>query len=205
MVDVIKENLYNLIHFISYDCYRNNSSRIEPIYNVDQIKKRYDNGEKLTYSFFYGGYYSQWHPSKLRINDISYCNNEQFMMAKKADYFGDVKSYNKIMSETDPSIIKAIGRKVCGFTDEKWDLIKYTVVFIANFAKFTQNEKMKNYLLNDNNDVIVEASPTDHVWGIKMGYDEKDKENPHCWKGQNLLGFAIMHVRDILRKENIKN
>ncbi|MEL7231218.1 MAG: NADAR domain-containing protein, partial [Pseudomonadota bacterium] len=45
----------------------------------------------------------------------------------------------------------------------------------------------------------VEASPVDRIWGIGLAADDPDLENPYLWKGQNLLGFALMEVRDMLK------
>ena len=46
----------------------------------------------------------------------------------------------------------------------------------------------------------MEASPCDSVWGIKMSESNQDAQNPLKWRGQNLLGFALMEVRDALRE-----
>jgi len=46
--------------------------------------------------------------------------------------------------------------------------------------------------------VLVEASPYDKIWGIGMSVDNENIENPLTWKGLNLLGFALMEVRDEL-------
>lgn len=54
--------------------------------------------------------------------------------------------------------------------------------------------------MSTNERVIVEASPVDPIWGIGMASDDKDCNNPENWKGLNLLGFALMEVRDELRK-----
>lgn len=172
---------------------------IEQKYDLNTIKKRYNMEEKLNFSFFYGGYYSQWFPSKMRINNISYCNCEQYMMSKKADLFGDIDIFNKIMNETNPKVIKNLGKKVKNFDEKVWDKVKYSIVFVGNYYKFKQNETLRKHLLNDNK-IIVEASPYDKIWGIGLGKDNPIEylENPNNWKGQNLLGFAIMHVRDYL-------
>lgn len=172
---------------------------IEPKYTINEIKNRYNEGEKLSFSFFYGGYYSQWFPSNFVVNDIKYCNSEQYMMAKKADFFDDNIAYNKIMNETEPYIIKKLGRNVKNFNEDEWDKVKYTIVLTGNYHKFTQNEKFRKYLLNDYN-IIVEASPTDKIWGIGLNEKDLNIENPNTWNGLNLLGFAIMHVRDIIIK-----
>lgn len=44
--------------------------------------------------------------------------------------------------------------------------------------------------------VLVEASPFDGIWGIKMSEDNSDIYTPEKWNGQNLLGFVLMDVRD---------
>lgn len=47
--------------------------------------------------------------------------------------------------------------------------------------------------------ILVEASPVDKIWGIGMKDSQPDVQNPALWKGQNLLGFALMEVRDLLQ------
>jgi predicted NAD-dependent protein-ADP-ribosyltransferase YbiA (DUF1768 family) len=39
----------------------------------------------------------------------------------------------------------------------------------------------------------------DRIWGIGMGGDNPAAGNPAKWKGENLLGFALMEVREKLR------
>lgn len=46
---------------------------------------------------------------------------------------------------------------------------------------------------------LVEASPYDRVWGI--GYGAADAEDSREFWGENLLGKALMRVRDRLRGE----
>ncbi|HSR82584.1 MAG TPA: NADAR domain-containing protein [Streptosporangiaceae bacterium] len=44
--------------------------------------------------------------------------------------------------------------------------------------------------------VLVEASPRDPVWGIGMTAGHTDAVRPSRWRWTNLLGFALMTVRD---------
>jgi len=46
--------------------------------------------------------------------------------------------------------------------------------------------------------VIVEASMWDRIWGIGMVASAPGARDPQKWKGSNLLGFALMEVRDLL-------
>lgn len=42
----------------------------------------------------------------------------------------------------------------------------------------------------------------DRIWGIGLAADNLEVENPNVWRGLNLLGFALMEVRDFLRQTN---
>ena len=61
-----------------------------------------------------------------------------------------------------------------------------------------QNETLKTYLLSTVGKILVEASPEDRIWGIGMKAGDPGIEDPNNWKGQNLLGYAIMEVRDLI-------
>lgn len=40
----------------------------------------------------------------------------------------------------------------------------------------------------------------DTIWGIGLPPDNADIDNIYAWRGQNLLGFALMEVRDFLKE-----
>nr|WP_276312566.1 NADAR domain-containing protein [Pseudoalteromonas rubra] len=42
------------------------------------------------------------------------------------------------------------------------------------------------------------ASPVDKIWGIGLAEDHEFASVPQKWKGLNLLGYALMTVRDQL-------
>jgi len=85
--------------------------------------------------------------------------------------------------------------------DEKlWYERSFDIVVDGNRAKFSQNRELKKFLLSTSNRVIVEASPYDKIWGIGMSADDKRATNPTKWRGENRLGFALMVVRELLKK-----
>jgi ribA/ribD-fused uncharacterized protein len=47
--------------------------------------------------------------------------------------------------------------------------------------------------------VLVEASPVDAIWGIGLAEENPQATVPSQWKGLNLLGFALMNVREQIR------
>lgn len=142
---------------------------------------------------------SQWYPCCFTVDGIVYNCAEQYMMAEKARIFGDEDTRQRILSETDPEKIKDLGREVRAFDPELWNKQKFDVVKKGNQAKFSQNKALLDFLLGTDTRVLVEASPYDRIWGIGMREDNKDILRPDKWYGTNLLGFALMVVRDELR------
>ncbi len=63
------------------------------------------------FHFFWGGPFSQWHPSQFEVGGVKYNCTEQYMMSKKAELFVDRKAQLKIMAYSDPRMQKAIGKK----------------------------------------------------------------------------------------------
>lgn len=157
------------------------------------------------YVFFWGNdsCFSQWCPSLFMIDNVEYNCAEQYMMAEKALLFGDEKSFHKIMNEMNPRYQKALGRKIKNFNDDVWKEKSVSIVYKGNFAKFSQNEFMKEELLNTGDREIVEASPYDVVWGIGLSDKDDlclDKKN---WRGTNLLGVVLTNLRNNFKKDHI--
>lgn len=145
------------------------------------------------------GYLSQWYNSEMVIDGISYLNTEQYMMAQKAKLFGDEKIFNKIMKENTPSEFKRLGRLIKNFDDDIWNREKRNIVLKGNIHKFSQNEKLKKLLLDTGDKILIEASPYDDIWGVKLRETDSLILNINTWKGENLLGFILMEVRDYLK------
>ena len=122
------------------------------------------------------------------------------MMAAKAELFDDKEIRKEILACSDPKQIKALGRKVRGFDQKVWDKFKYAIVLLGNWHKFSQNRKLREFLFSTGDSVLVEASPYDAIWGIRLAASSPEAQDPMKWRGQNLLGFALMEVRDELRR-----
>lgn len=119
-------------------------------------------------------------------------------MYQKALLFNDFEIAEQILNETDVRQIKALGREVKDFDENWWNQHKESFMYDACYAKFSQNDRLKDFLLGTGNSEIVEASPVDSIWGIGFSSD-KAMENIDKW-GQNLLGKVLMKVREELRK-----
>lgn len=146
------------------------------------------------------GYFSQWYPCKFIVDGITYHNTEQYMMAEKAKLFGDNDVYKLLLTSHDPSNSKKLGRQIKNFDEKIWNKNREIIVYNANLAKFSQNADLKTKLLATKTSVLVEASPYDKIWGIGMTTSHPDFNDPKKWKGLNLLGNALMKVRNTLSK-----
>ena len=71
----------------------------------------------------------------------------------------------------------------------------------GNLAKFGQNPELKQRLLDTGDALLAEAEEYDSIWGIGLGMEDENNQNPENWNGQNLLGFALMQVRQKLARE----
>lgn len=179
----------------------------KPKYSISQLLTA-QHTQDLAYIFFWKpnpntidpSCLGQWQPAPFMVDIDDYTCAEQYMMAEKARLFEDDAIEKLIMQTADPKEMKALGKKVKNFDQTVWDKVKYSIVLNANYYKFTQNKEMRNFLLSTGNKILVEASPLDPIWGIGLGAEDPKAHNPTTWKGKNLLGFALMEVRDELRK-----
>ncbi|MGW2252067.1 NADAR family protein [Kitasatospora sp. NPDC001660] len=141
------------------------------------------------------GALSQWWPCRFTVDGVDYASAEHWMMAGKARMFGDAAIEQRVLTARTPAEAKKLGRLVSGFDEAAWTAGRFELVVAGNVAKFGQDPALRTYLLGTANRVLVEASPVDRVWGIGLAADDERAEDPHRWRGDNLLGFALMEAR----------
>ena len=177
-------------------------------YSREKIIDEYNANGEMEFVFFWKpqdemineSCLGQWQLSEFSVDMDDYCCAEQYMMAEKARLFKDEEICNVIMKSKDPKEMKSLGKKAKNFDQAVWDKAKYSIVLNGNYYKFSQNKNIRDYLLSTENKVLVEASPRDTIWGIGLGKGNEKAYNPNTWRGKNLLGFALMEVRDEIRK-----
>lgn len=141
---------------------------------------------------------SQWYPAPFEVKTygLHFETAEQFMMFAKAILFEDEELAKEIAVTTDPKKAKALGRRVKGFDQQIWDEQKESIVYTANFYKFSQNKELRKFLLSFPDDVeFVEASPYDRIWGIGLKASDPRAQDKSQWLGENLLGKALTKTR----------
>ncbi|WP_333766759.1 NADAR family protein [Streptomyces sp. IBSBF 2435] len=147
------------------------------------------------------GVLSQWWPSSFAVDGVTYGSAEHWMMAGKARLFGDDASLAAVLGARTPAEAKNLGRLVRGFDDARWVAARFALVVAGNLAKFGQDAALRSYLLGTGRRILVEASPRDRLWGIGLAASDDRATDPARWRGENLLGFALMEARARLADE----
>lgn len=139
---------------------------------------------------FYGikdefGEFSNWYYSQFDLDGKTWRTSEHRYMYKKTT---DKDEAQKIWKAKTPAEAKRLGRKVR--LRSGWEGMKFNIMVEACYAKFSQNLELKELLLSTDNRPIHENC-ADPEWG----------GGPNFPKGKDLLGKALIKVRDMLRND----
>ena len=144
------------------------------------------------------GYLSNWYPSPFTVEKKNFSSMEQFMMYRKAICFGDEAVATNILSTDDASQIKALGRQVKNYDEHIWNGIRQIVVYEGLLAKFSHNNDLKDRLKSTGGAILAECAVKDLIWGVGLSMKDPNRLDKTKWKGQNLLGYTLMMVRECL-------
>ena len=125
-----------------------------------------------------GTFLSNFYENGVRYEGLWYRNAESaFQASKCTDKIDRVKFQNLTGAQA-----KALGKTVVLRDD--WNDIKIRVMYEVVNAKFAQNPTITKWLIDTNDEVIVEGNTWgDTFWGVCNG------------KGQNHLGIILMAIR----------
>ena len=128
---------------------------------------------------------SNFYESPFRIGDIIYPTVEHYFQSNKTD--SPDESFEILMADT-PKKAKLLGRYV-EYLKDGWDIRRNKYMYDGVRAKFSQNPKLKQYLLETGEKRLVENSIYDEYWGIGRTGD-----------GRNMAGKILMKVREDLKE-----
>lgn len=112
-------------------------------------------------------------------------NQFSFLSITHALLWSKYVSFDKCGQYAEFSVLRN-GFKLSKHEDDIWNEYKYTVCLNIIYYKIMNNDYLKDKLLASGNKCLVYLS--DDEWGCKDG------------KGDNLLGFALMELRDEIRR-----
>ena len=151
------------------------------------------------------GFLSNWYPSPFELDGERFSSVEQFIMFRKCCLFADTDMQVAVLSTDNPAKQQEIGRSAPWYNEKIWGGVRQVVAFRGLMAKFSQNKELGQQLLDTGNAVLVECAGSDRVWACGLHLDDEDRLDASKWRGTNVLGYALMEVREAIRRnENIE-
>jgi ribA/ribD-fused uncharacterized protein len=136
---------------------------------------------------------SNFYPCKVEYEGVVYPSVENAYQASKT-----APHRRREFVDISPKEAKKRGKKVPllqGWEGRKVEIMKELV-----WKKFSQNEELKEKLLETGNAILTEGNTWgDEFWGVNLR--KKDESSPWSYKGKNMLGQILMEVREKLRNE----
>lgn len=141
-----------------------------------------------------------WFPCEFSVEGTQYHSVGQYIQAEKARVFGDLEKRKAILAACGKHEILRLGRSVSGYGEKRWKSVAYAVAVYGNYHKFIQDAYCKKVLTDSEGLILVNDDADDLFWGVGYERSEVLISNPEKWRGRNLMGFALMEVREILIK-----
>lgn len=139
---------------------------------------------------------------ELEFNGTMYNSAHQAISAELAKAFNDQEGLQRIMLADTPNEIVYRLDNVPGEANEtKWNDTTKQLLYDINIAKFNQYPELSARLLETKTAVLGAYVPDDTLIGIGISLDSVQSKNPINWTGQNLLGKALMDIREKLKTD----
>jgi ribA/ribD-fused uncharacterized protein len=130
---------------------------------------------------------SNFYPCDFVLHDIQWKTAEHAFQAMKLEDHIKRVEFAKLPTPRDA---KRVGKLVP--LRDNWLQIRFSVMYDVVYAKFSQNERLADKLLNTNERLLQETNTWhDTTWGVCKG------------KGTNWLGEILMSVRTKLRLQRL--
>ena len=128
----------------------------------------------------------------------------QAIAAEIAKSFNDQDNLQKIMIAETPDDVNYKLENVSGdaeVNETKWNDLTKQLLYDVNIAKYNQYPELAARLLETKNATLGAYIPDDNLIGIGISLDNLQSQNPINWTGQNLLGKALMDIRQKLQTD----
>ena len=207
-----EENLNMLLDWWTQPKYDYYHEWLEETLKIIQKQKQLDSlnieGRTVPAIYFHlpeepHGFLSNWYMSDFTVEGRTFNSNEQYIMYRKAKLLGDDETAEAILIADTPAEQQRLGQKAKGYHDVLWHGLRQMVAARGLYAKFTQNEELKKQLLETGDAYLVECASKDLNWACGWHLDDDERRNIRKWRGKNLLGFALMEVRNQIRAESV--
>lgn len=139
---------------------------------------------------------------EIEFNGTMYNSAHQAIAAELAKGFNDKDNLQKIMiADTPDEIIYSLDNVPGDANETKWNDLTKQLIYDVNIRKFEQYPELATRLLETKNSMLGAYIPDDNLIGIGLSLDNIQSSNPVNWTGQNILGKALMNIREKLQSD----
>ena len=143
---------------------------------------------------------------QLEFNATMYHSAKQAIAAELAKSFNDQDHLATIMMTETAEAVQYKVEDVPGDKDAnevKWNDVMKKLLHDVNLTKFTQYPELATKLLETKDAVLGAYEPNDNLIGIGISLDNIHSRDQVQWTGQNLLGKALMEVRETIKQNQL--
>ena len=137
---------------------------------------------------------SNFHIAPFTVDGIEYISSEQFIQAKKVEYFNNGSAYDRIMGSSNILDCKKNSRFIKGFDNSKWGDIAKHICSPGIKAKFQQNAELMSILLNKTGYKTVVECTNDRLWGTGIPLNKSECLDRSKWTVQGILGEILEEI-----------
>ena len=136
---------------------------------------------------------SNFHRSQFLYNEVNYHSSEQMIQHMKAKVFGDKVVQKQILDAKTPLKCKHLSKDISNFSFKTWAKKAKDVCKKGLEAKFMQNPRVMQALLETGDKKLVECT-YDTLWGNGIPLHQPTCLNQHLWKNQGILGELLKEI-----------
>ncbi|MCR9120133.1 MAG: NADAR family protein [bacterium] len=135
------------------------------------------------------GEFSNFTAGAFELKGKTWRTVEHYFQAQK---FAGTEHEEELRVVPSPMVVARMGRARKRPLRPDWEEVKDDIMRDAVFAKFSQNDDVRELLLSTGDEEIVEKTTRDRYWGCGTNGD-----------GKNMLGKILMEVRTKLRETHL--
>ena len=139
---------------------------------------------------------SNFHPANFVLHGRNFTSSEQYIQYRKASYFDDFVTANKITNSSTALECKELARQIKDFNKGQWEKVAKDQCKPGIVCKFKQNSSLMDLLLNLTEHKTIVESTGDRFWVTGVPLHRDDCLNRKMWMGQGLLGEILCEIRE---------
>ena len=127
---------------------------------------------------------------------MDYISSEQYIQAKKAEFFNDQTCLGNILSSTTSLDCKVQAKNIKGYERSRWEEVAEEKCTPGIRAKFEQNQHLMDTLIEKTGLKKIVECANDCLWGTRVNLNRNDCLNPEKWISPGILGKILEGTRD---------